>query len=195
MLEIARKKFSAGEKVEFQPADATALPFEDGAFEALACQFGVMFFPDKDKAYREARRVLAVGGRYYFSVWDSFEFNPFARVVHETVAGFFTPDTPGFYSVPFGYYRIDDIKGSLVKAGFDDICVHVVRTDKTIPRAQAFARALILGNPIIDEIKQRGTVNADTVVAAVTTGLQRAFGQDPGRMPLQAIVFSARKRG
>ena len=195
MLEIARKKFGVGENVEFRPADAAALPFGEGTFDALACQFGVMFFPDKEKAYREARRVLATGGRYHFSVWDSFEFNPFARIVHETVAGFFTPDTPAFYSVPFGYYRIDDIKSSLVKAGFDDICAHVIRIDKTIPRAQAFARALILGNPIIDEIKARGTADADAVVAAVAEGLQRAFGQDPGRMPLQAIVFSARKRG
>ena len=69
----------------------TALPFEDGAFDALVCQFGVMFFPDKDKAYRETYRVLSPGGCYHFNVWDSFEFNPFARVVHETVAGFFTP--------------------------------------------------------------------------------------------------------
>ena len=58
MLEIARRKFAAGEKIEFRPADATALPFDDGAFDTLVCQFGVMFFPDKDKAYREANRVL-----------------------------------------------------------------------------------------------------------------------------------------
>ena len=83
MLEMARQKFSADEKVEFQPADATALPFADGAFDTLVCQFGVMFFPDKDKSYREAYRVLASGGRYHFNVWDSFEFNPFARIAHD----------------------------------------------------------------------------------------------------------------
>ena len=160
MLEVARQKFRAGEDVDFQPADATALPFDDGTFDALVCQFGVMFFPDKDKSYREAHRVLTPGGRYYFNVWDSFEFNPFARVVHETVGGFFTPDTPTFYTVPFGYHRIDEIKSSLVKAGFDDISAHVVRVDKTIPKAQVFAKGLILGNPIIGEICARGTADA-----------------------------------
>ena len=71
MLEVARKKFKAGEKADFQPADATALPFEDAAFDAVVCQFGVMFFPDKDKSYREVYRVLSPGGCYLFNVWDA----------------------------------------------------------------------------------------------------------------------------
>jgi ubiquinone/menaquinone biosynthesis C-methylase UbiE len=64
MLEIARTKFQASEEVEFRPADATALPFADSSFDAVACQFGVMFFPDKNKSYREVYRVLAAGGHY-----------------------------------------------------------------------------------------------------------------------------------
>ncbi len=70
MLEVERPKFNAGEQVEFQLADAMALPFPDGTFDAVVCQFGIMFFPDKDKSYREVHRVLAHGGRYVFSVWD-----------------------------------------------------------------------------------------------------------------------------
>ena len=194
MLEIARQKFGAGEKVEFEPADATALPFDDGAFDTLVCQFGVMFFRDKDKSYREAYRVLTCGGRYHFNVWDSFEFNPFARISHETVGRFFNDDLPTFYTVPFGYHRIDAIKGSLIGAGFEDISVHILKIDKTIPQAQRLAQGLILGNPIIEEICARGITNPDSIVANVTAALHRAFGQDPGRMPLQAIIFSALKR-
>jgi ubiquinone/menaquinone biosynthesis C-methylase UbiE len=88
MLAIALRKFGATERVEFQPADAAALPFVDGTFDAIVCQFGVMFFADKDLAYREAYRVLGCGGRYHFNVWDSFDFNPFARISHDTIAGF-----------------------------------------------------------------------------------------------------------
>jgi ubiquinone/menaquinone biosynthesis C-methylase UbiE len=194
MLEIARQKFKAGEKIEFQPADAMALPFDDGAFDAVACQFGVMFFPDKDKSYREVYRTLSSGGCYHFNVWDSFEFNPFARITHETIAGFFKQDPPGFYKVPFGYHQTDPIKASLIAAGFDDVTARVVKIDKEIPKAQRFAEGLVLGNPVIDEIRKRGAADPGSVVAAVTAALHSAFGQDPGRMPLQAIVCSAIKR-
>jgi SAM-dependent methyltransferase len=193
MLEIARRKFAANDQVDFRPADATALPFADGAFDTLVCQFGVMFFPDKDKAYREACRVLAPGGRYHFSVWDSLEFNPFARLAHETVGRFFARDAPTFYTVPFGYHRIDTIRLSLAKAGFTDISAHVLKIDKTVKQANRFANGLIFGNPIIDEIRERGTTDPEAIVAALTAALHRAFGPDPGRMPLQAIVFSARR--
>jgi SAM-dependent methyltransferase len=193
MLEIARQKFGADESIEFQPADAAALPFADGAFDGLVCQFGVMFFPDKDKAYREAYRVLGSGGRYLFNVWDSVAFNPFARVSHDTVGGFFNGDAPAFFTVPFGYHRIDEIKASLLAADFTELAVHVLKIDKAITTARQFAEGLILGNPIIEEIRVRGTTDSATIIAAVTTALRSAFGDDPGRMPLQAIVFSALK--
>jgi hypothetical protein len=69
-----------------------------------------MFFPQKDTSYREVRRVLAPGGRYLFSVWDSHRHNPFGRITHEIAASFFPTDPPQFYMVPFSYYQIDPIK-------------------------------------------------------------------------------------
>src|SRR5581483_10033812 len=96
MLEIARTKFRPGEQVEFQPADATALPFADSSFDAVVCQFGVMFYPDKEKSYREVYRVLAPGGRYLFNVWDSHSHNPFGQIAHDTVGRFFPVDPPQF---------------------------------------------------------------------------------------------------
>jgi SAM-dependent methyltransferase len=88
LLDNARRKCRPDETVSFQPADATALPFPDGSFDTLVCQFGVMFYPDKDKGYREALRVLVPGGRYLFSVWDAHRHNPWAHLAHETVSGF-----------------------------------------------------------------------------------------------------------
>ena len=103
MLEIARAKFRPGEQVEFQQADAMALPFPDGGFDTVVCQFGVMFFPDKDKAYREVYRVLKPGGRYLFSIWDGHRFNPFGRITHEIIQRFFPAGPPQFMNVPFSY--------------------------------------------------------------------------------------------
>lgn len=195
MLEVARGKFGAGEKVNFQPADATKLPFADGVFDAVACQFGVMFFPDKDAAYREVYRVLAPGGWYTFNVWDGFEYNPFGQIAQETITRYFQNDPPRFYRVPFGYAAIDPIKSSLLAAGFDEISASVVRIQKTVPSAEAFAKGLVLGNPVIEEIRNRSNAPPEQIIGEVTTALLQAFGPDPGRMPLQAIVFSARRPG
>ena len=137
--------------------------------------------------------MLGRGGRYHFNVWDLFDFNPFARISHETVGGFFNGDAPAFFTVPFGYHRIDEIKSSLLAAGFTELAVHVLKIDKTITTAGQFAEGLVLGNPIIEEIRSRGTTDSATIIAAVTEALQSAFGENPGRMPLQAIVFSALK--
>jgi SAM-dependent methyltransferase len=191
MLEVARTKFRQGEQVEFQPADAMALPFADGSFDTVVCQFGVMFYPDKDTSYREVRRVLVPGGRYLFSVWDSHRHNPFGRIGHEVAGSFFPVDPPQFLSLPFSY-PFDPIKDSLTGAGFTDITAAVVRREKEIPDAAAFARGLICGNPLVEQIRARGG-DPERIVETLAQAFRREFGADPGRMPLQAIMFSARK--
>jgi SAM-dependent methyltransferase len=192
MLEIARKRFRSGEAIDFQPADATALPFAAGSFDLIVCQFGVMFFPDKDKSYREAFRVLVSGGRYLFSVWDSHRYNSFGRIVHEVAGGFFPADPPQFMAVPFGY-RFEPIKDSLIDTGFTNINAAVIRLQKQVGELEALARGLIYGSPLIDHVQQRGGVDAEQVVAAVMQEYRREFGADPATIPLQAIVFSAEK--
>ncbi len=194
MLEVARARFRPGEQVDFRPADAMTLPFPDGGFDVVVCQFGVMFFPDKDKAYGETYRVLAAGGRYLFNVWDAHRYNPFGRIAHEVASSFFPADPPQFYKIPFSYHQIDPIKESLIGAGFADINVAIVRLEKEIPDVVLFARGLVYGNPLIDQIKARGGVDPDRIVDALTRALRQEFGADPGRMPLQAIVFSASRR-
>jgi hypothetical protein len=71
-------------------------------------------FPDKDNSYRETCRVLSPRGRHLFNVWDACEYNPFARIAHETIGRFLPADVPSLYRVPFGYHQIDPIKASLL---------------------------------------------------------------------------------
>jgi SAM-dependent methyltransferase len=194
MLEVARTKFQPGEQVDFQPADAVALPFPDAAFDAVVCQFGIMFFPDKVRSYREVHRVLASRGHYFFSVWDSHRRNPFGRLAHEIISGFFPADPPQFYQVPFGYHLIDPIKEFRTDVGFTAINVAVISVEKEIPDAGSFARGVVYGSPVIDQIRVRGGVEPDRIVDTIAAALRREFGADPGRMPMQAIIFEALKR-
>jgi len=194
MLEVARAKFRPEEQVDFRPANATALPFPEGSFDLVVCQFGVMFFPDKDRSYREIHRVLVPGGRYLFNVWDAHRYNAFGRIAHEVAGSFFPVDPPQFYRVPFSYHQIDPIKESLIEAGFTAIDIAVLRLEKEIPDAACFAQGIVYGNPLIDQIRARGGVEPDRVVDAVAQALRVEFGTHPGRMTLQAMIFSASKR-
>jgi hypothetical protein len=95
-------------------------------------------------------------------------------------------------SVPFSY-RFDPIKESLIDAGFADINAVVLRLEKEIPDLEMFARGLVYGSPVIDQIQKRGGIEAENVVDAIVQEFRREFGTGPRRMPLQAIVFSAKK--
>src|SRR5262249_42001479 len=66
MIERGRAVGTA-RSVEWREADAMKLPFPDASFDAIVCQFGVMFFPDKPKAFSEMRRVLQRGGSLLFN--------------------------------------------------------------------------------------------------------------------------------
>jgi ubiquinone/menaquinone biosynthesis C-methylase UbiE len=187
MLDVAQTKFHPGDAVEFQSADAMELPFPDRSFDMLVCQFGVMFFPDKAKAYHEAYRVLTPGGHYVFSVWDgSVRGAPLAT--DDVMRKLFPVDPPQFYGVTANYNRIDPIKEAITEAGFTGLRVEVVTRDTEVSDVTGFAHALVCGNPLIDMIRGRGSVRADDAVKAIAETLMREFGS-PLRWRRQAIVF------
>lgn len=187
MLEVAKAKFQAGESVQFEQIDATKIGFEEASFDAVACQFGVMFFPDKDRSYAEVRRVLKPGGSYVFNVWGPWESNPFAHIAHRTVEKYFPDDPPGFYKVPFGYHDAEVIKQSVLLAGFTRVNVENLTVNAKILSAERFASGLVFGNPLHEEITSRGG-NPQEICAAVAEALEQQLGAE---MQLQALVIQA----
>lgn len=73
MLSVARR---IAPNIEWRQGDVAGLPFADGSFDAVVCQFGLMFFPEREKALGELWRVLAPGGRLAVSTWDAIERIP-----------------------------------------------------------------------------------------------------------------------
>ena len=109
-------------------------------------------------------------------------------------ARFFPTDPPQFYSVPFSCHQIDPVKELLIAAGFADIDIAVIGQERELPDVAQFARAAVFGNPLIDQVRARGGVDPERIVEALAGEYRREFGGDPGRMPIQAIVFSAARR-
>lgn len=191
MIDRARRKLEGVRGIDWQQADACALPFPDASFDVVVCQFGLMFVPDKTAALREARRVLAPGGTYLVSVWDSLERNPFARLAHETINSFFATDPPTFYQVPFSLHDAETLKGMLLEAGFPEIAVDPVSLRGESPSSDELARGLIEGNPIGGAIREREGLDAAKITDAVARVLAREFGDRPIRIPLHAFVLTA----
>jgi ubiquinone/menaquinone biosynthesis C-methylase UbiE len=180
-----------GPGITWQPANAQDLPFPDAAFDAVACQFGIMFVPDKARAFTEARRVLRRGGRYAFNVWLSRAENSFGRIAHETIARFFTSDPPTFYEVPFGFHDEPLIRGMLTAAHFEVATCERVAREVRSPSAEDAARGLVWGNPVQD-IDERATAPAEEIIAAVASELAAEGGAAPLRLPTRALVIVAR---
>ena len=191
MLEIARGKLPSDANVIFQQADAMALPFEGSVFDLIAIQFGVMFFPDKPAAFKEARRVLKRDGTLLFNVWSTMDANPFADTAYAAGKTFLPNNPPKFYLTPFGYADVDRVREDLAEGGFNAVNHEVVRYDKRVPDLNAFTRGLVLGNPMIADL-QAANVDPEKVAAWIAAELRRRFGDEPITMPLEAIVFTAR---
>ena len=105
MLAYARRKFDNSETIEWKQADATDLPFADQSFDAVVCQLGLMFFPDKEKAMRETYRVLKPGGVFVFNVWDAIEHNDLQHIAHTIISRFFDDNPPDFYQISARFCR------------------------------------------------------------------------------------------
>jgi len=179
--------------VTWQQADAMSLPFGDNIFDAVVCQFGAMFFPDKAAAFAEARRVLRPGGTFLFNVWDRIEDNEFAECVTQAMASLFPTDPPRFMArLPHGYYDKLAITNALVHGGFTDSNVFdTVTAQSRADSPRTVAIAYCQGTPLRNEIEARNAtiLGEATDIAAAAIGQRFGVGQVTGK--IQALVIAA----
>lgn len=188
MLDIARGKFAETDNVRFQTADAQDLPFEDATFDAVVCQFGHMFFPDRDKAYAEAARVLRPGGQYLFSTWGTNAENPYSELMIEALAAAFEGDPPGFMKVPFSLNDAPAILDEVAQAGFVDPHHEMIEHAPSVDSYDNFAQGLILGSPAYFEVLERSG-DHDEIARELAGQMRARFGREPSTMPLKAHFF------
>jgi SAM-dependent methyltransferase len=191
MIDVARRESADDPRVEWRTADMVALPFDDGRFDVVATQFGMMFPPDRPAAFAEAHRVIRAGGAFVFNVWDSFDANPVAAVAERVIVELFPKDPPRFYHTPWGFHDRGELAAITKGAGFRDPSIDVVRFDVERPNARTAARALVEGTPIYTQIVERGTVPVDRIVDTMERAFACEFGDAPLRTHIQALVITA----
>jgi ubiquinone/menaquinone biosynthesis C-methylase UbiE len=191
MLKVAERKHGS-DRISFAQADAQALPFEDGSFDLVVCQFGAMFFPDRVGAYREARRVLKPGGAFLLSVWDRLEANPASQTLSDAVAALFPEDPPSFLArVPFGYHDKAAVEADLKAAGFSQVEAETV-AKRSRGAASIVAPGLCEGSPLRSEIEARDPGRLPEAGEAALAALVERHG-DPVDAAMSAHVFTARR--
>ena len=191
MLEFAKRKFDSHDNIEFQPADATRLLFSNASFDAVVCQFSLMFFPDKLAAIQEAARVLRPGGAFVFNLWDSFQHNHLIRTVNDTLTKLYPQSPPPFFDTPYGYYQMDAVKTLLDETGFGDIEISILPRASQCETARQVALGYILGTPVCIQIAERGEYAIEEVLNIVERAISETYGQSHIRAKMQAIVFKA----
>ena len=181
--------------VEWRQADASQLPFPDRAFDAVVCQFGVMFFPDKPRAFAEARRVLRPGGVFLFNVWDRIEHNEFADVITAELATRYPHDPPRFLArTPHGYADRAGIERDLSAAGFTRPAELVTLTESSrAASADIPALAYCQGTPLRNEIEAREPGGLAGATALAAEAIRRRFGAQAVEGKVQAHVVAVER--
>jgi ubiquinone/menaquinone biosynthesis C-methylase UbiE len=193
MLDHASAHISA-HTITWRQADAQALPFDDAEFDAVVCQFGVMFFPDKTKAFSEARRVLAPGGHFLFSVWDRIEENEIADLISRAVAALFPKDPPAFLArTPHGYHDLAAISDTLKRGGFSAVRGETVPKRGRAPSPRDPAIGFCQGSPLRSEIEARDKSRLEEATDAAAEAVAQRLGRGPIDGKIQAhVVMAAR---
>ena len=193
MLDYAATRQAADHRITWRKADALALPFEDAAFDLVCCQFGAMFFPDRQLGYREARRVLKPGGHFLFNVWDRIEDNVFANDVTHALAEVFPSDPPRFLArTPHGYYDTELIHGELKLAGFSNVEIETstsINSCACSPRHPAVAYCQ--GTPLRNEIEARAVDKLEAATDYAASKIAKRHGSGAVAAKIQAHVIVA----
>jgi len=191
MIDVATTRGSG--HTSWVQCDAMALPFDDGAFDVVACQFGVMFFPERTRAYREAARVLVSDGVFIFTVWDRLAVNDVTRVIADALTARYPDDPPSFIQrVPFGYFDVDLIRSELIESCFSEVATETVTLPSRADSAHDAAVGVCQGTPVRAEIESREPDGLQTATDDVAQALVAEFVSGHLESSMQAITVTAR---
>jgi SAM-dependent methyltransferase len=192
MIDRARAK-SAGSRITWQQADAMQLPFPNESFDLIVCQFGVMFFPDKQASFREAARVLTPRGQYLFAVWDDWKKMPDAplAIAADVVAAILGCDPASLVNP--GYHDETTLRQDLAAAQFQQIEVERVMLPAAAASAREAALATVHGSLIRTVIETEHPGLLDEATIAVEGALRAKFGQGVVAGRTRALIVTAER--
>lgn len=193
MLAHAKSKLNSPQ-IKWQVVDAQQLPFDEDTFDHIVCQFGVMFFPEKLKAFKEAYRVLKNNGVFLFNTWDSLEHNRHSLLVQIALRKLMGEEAPDFMEKgPFSFFDESIIKSLLIEAGFQSIQIEIVRKDAFYENDHSLMQGFMEGSPLANFIKKLPAVQQKRAKEEVEKEIITTFGENNHHFSMQALVCRAVK--
>jgi len=149
MLRVARTKAPG---VQWLEARAEELPFENDDFDAVLCQFALMFFTDKGAALREMARVLKPGGSLAVAVWDTLENTPGYAAMTDLLRRLFGDEAARSLESPYSLGDTGRLRGLFADAGLNAVRLETRHDTANFPSIEAWVRTEIKGWTLADTL-------------------------------------------
>lgn len=196
MLSVASETArDEGFEIEWHEGQAENLPFPDGKFDLVLCQFGLMFFADAEKALSECFRVLKNGGRFCLSVWQKIDEHPFYKkldaVIRERLG---MSDLQNIFALGDAF-RLEKM---LTGAGFHRVSVEPVSMISRFPDPESFLAgeiavdtAAIPSMQSLDEQARADIINA--ISEEMRAPLDEVTRNDHVELEFHAFITQAKR--
>ena len=183
-----------GVSVEWREGNVTALPFPEAAFDAVLCQQGLQFFPNRPAALREMHRVLVDGGRLGLSVWRSADHSPCHTAIAESLGRRVGPDVVKRFLAIFSFGDENALRDLIEQAGFYDVKIveHVLRRHLLAPAVSV--PGLLASTPVGPDVAVLPAEVRDAIVTEVADRMRDYRDGDGITVPQATYLMTARKQ-
>jgi ubiquinone/menaquinone biosynthesis C-methylase UbiE len=192
MIAVARTlPAPAGAPVEWIERNALDLGLADAGLDAVLCQQGLQFFPDKPRAMREMHRVLRPGGRVALAVWTGA--GRYNAAVGEALAKFVSEDVAARFCASRRAPSRDELEQLAAGAGLDHVRVGIARIDVRLPRLDRFVLEHLTATPVAPALAGAPAEARRSVGASVMEQLASYADGEGVCYPEETYVLTATK--